>query len=219
MGGTLTAQYPKAGGGTRTEEKQFGSGRVHMTASPTISKQGTVDEFGVLADDYDSWCEFGTVCARKISDYIAEVKGNGAYGDGDGVIGNIDFIVRQAFNGAYPRWRGLIIWDSGPVIRPNLFWADCRINRTGPDGFCGNAELDFSNISSTSQRSWAPSATTYKQLSGALSNNTTYHDDLHGSFKADGYPQTFGTGTIHTGRWRQCGPNCKYYQVPWTPNP
>ena len=45
------------------------------------------------ADDYDSWRENGTVCGRQISEYIAEVKGNGAYGDATGVIGALDFIV------------------------------------------------------------------------------------------------------------------------------
>ncbi|WP_410792890.1 hypothetical protein [Kribbella sp. C-35] len=213
MAGVLTAEIRTAGR-TRTEVKQFGSGQVQMTPPPART---TADDFGILADDYDSWCEGGTVCGRKITDYIAEVKGNGAYGVNTTVVGRIDFVVRQAFNGPYPRWRGLLIWDSGPTVRPNLFWADCRINRSGPDGFCGNVELDFSNITSTSWRSWAPSSTGYNQLSTRLSNNTTYHDDLHGSFKADGYSQTFGLGTIHTGRWRQCGPNCKYYQVPWLP--
>ncbi|WP_344836118.1 hypothetical protein [Kribbella ginsengisoli] len=214
MAGMLTARIEVPGGAPRTEIKEFGSGIVQLTPPPATKAAAGAD---ILADDYDSWCEDGTVCGRKISDYIAEVKGNGVYGVGGTVIGRVDFIVRQAFNGPYPRWRGLLIWDSGPTIRPNAFWADCRINRSGPDGFCDNVQLDFSPITSTTWRSWAPSSTGYEQTDTKLSNNTTYHDDLHGSFKADGHSELFAAGTIHTGRWRQCGPNCKYYQVPWVP--
>lgn len=212
VGGALTAQVIGAKGANQLLVKQFGSGAAEMTPAPAA---GTA---GILADDYDSWCETGSVCGRKISDYTAEVKGNGVYGVGSQVVGRLDIVYRQTFNGYRPRWRGLLIWDSGPTVRPRPFYAYCRINRTGTDGFCGNITFSFAAISSTSWRAWSPSSTGFHQLGGnPLVNGTEYHDDLYGSFTADGYSQIFYAATIHTGRWRQCNPNCKYYQVPWAP--
>lgn len=178
----------------------------------------TSEEPTTLADDYDSWCESGSVCGRQISDYIAEVKGNGAYGDSQGVIGALDFIVRQSFNGPYPAWRALLIHDYGPTIVPNEFYTDCRVNISGgPDGYCGKRTMYFGNVSQPGQRTWWPSATGYDQNGTRLSGNTNYHDDSYGSFHASGYGQTFHASTIHTGRWNVCSTNCRYYQVPWTP--
>lgn len=182
----------------------------HLGAkTPAIERQ--------VADDYDSWCESGSVCGRKISNYIAEVKGNGAYGNQNGVIGAFDFIVRQAFDGPWPRWRSLLIWDYGPAINPYNFVANCRVNVTGPDGHCGGTDLLFSTVSSGHWRSWWPSSTGYDYNSQKLKGSTYYHDDMYGSFKATGYSLTFHASTIHTGRWRYCSSNCTYYQVPWTP--
>lgn len=67
------------------------------------------------ADDYDGWCENGSICRRVISDYISETKGNAAYGDEDGVIGTFDQVLRVELNGRSPRMRGTWLWDSGPA--------------------------------------------------------------------------------------------------------
>lgn len=169
------------------------------------------------SDDYDTWCESATVCGRKISDFIAVVKGNMAYGDSKGAIGNVDVIIRQSFNGPWPKWRGTLIWDRGPAITTSEYKINCRINKTGPDGNCGGIKLYFNTISSGNQRSDRPSTTGFTQNSDKLVANTKYHDDALGTFKATGYSATFKYGTLHTGRWQSCSKNCKYYQVPWTP--
>jgi hypothetical protein len=109
-----------------------------VAVTPTPATKVIGDDVGVLADDYDSLgAKNGSICAGKISDCISEVKGNGACGDANGVIGTLDFIYRQNFNRQYPRWRSLLIWDSGPTATFYTFCNNCRINQTGPDGCCG----------------------------------------------------------------------------------
>jgi hypothetical protein len=184
--------------------------------TPTVGTEArSAEELTVASDDYDTWCESGTICGRQISAYIAEVKGNGAYGDQNGVIGRVDVIQRQSFNGPYPRWRGLLIWDSGPAVTTTRYTVTCRINVDGPDGTCGGITHYFSTISSGNWRSWSPSSTGYRQNSQRLVGSTYYHEDAYGSFTASGRSQVFYYGTLHTGRWRYCSSNCQYYQVPW----
>lgn len=188
-----------------------------QSRSAGLSKDGTDLSAAAATDDYDSWCESGTICGRQISKYIAEVKGNGAYGNQDGVIGRIDVIVRQSFDGPWPRWRGLLIWDSGPAVTPSSYRVSCRINQTGPDGHCGGTDFYYGTISSGNWRTWHPRPAGYDYNSQKLAGSTKYHEDAFGSFKASGYSLTFYFGTLHTGRWRYCSSNCSYYQVPWKP--
>ncbi|MFJ3841139.1 hypothetical protein ACIPY6_37335 [Streptomyces sp. NPDC090054] len=93
MGGTLRV----------TEDDQGRS----TDAAYVVAEDSTVTARPLAAapakDDYDSWCENGTICSRKINDYTAEVKGNGAYGNSKGVIGTFDVIYRQSFDGKLPR--------------------------------------------------------------------------------------------------------------------
>ncbi|MEO3781396.1 hypothetical protein ABGB16_32340 [Micromonospora sp. B11E3] len=204
-------------GGALTTTGADGKPTTTIVAEDFEDTTAAPGDLTVLADDYDSWCESGSVCGRKISDYIAEVKGNGAYGDSQGVIGAFDFIVRQAFNGQRPRWRNLLIWDYGPTVIPQEFTNNCRINQTGTDGYCGQNPFYFGNVSSASWRSWRPSETGYYSNSTLISGSGQYHDDHYGSFMASGYSYIFYASTIHTGRWDRCNvsPYCRYYQVPW----
>lgn len=215
VGGELTSVRSGSDGVERVSSNVIlNDYQITSAAVPAL----TAEDPTTLQDDYDSWCESGSVCGRQISDYIAEVKGNGAYGDSQGVIGALDFIVRQSFNGPYPAWRSLLIWDYGPTITPNTFHTDCKVNiPLAPDGYCGNNPMYFGNVSPSQPRSWWPSSTGYDQNETRLSGNTNYHDDSYGSFHASGYGQTFVASTIHTGRWNVCSSNCRYYQVPWAP--
>lgn len=145
-------------GGELTTRGANGQSQTTIVANDfqdtTASAPGKADsDVTVQADDYDSWCENGSICGRRISDYIAEVKGNGAYGDANGVIGAFDFVVRQAFNGQRPRWRNILIWDYGPQIESQEFTNNCRINVTGPDGYCGQ---NRSTSATSTQRTSAP---------------------------------------------------------------
>ena len=174
------------------------------------------------ADDYDSWCESGSICGRSISAYIAEVKGNGAYGDGNGVIGSFDQVLRASMSGSRPGWRALLDWDSGPAITPQEFTISCKKHvASGPDPVCGSTKTWYAGvISSSKTRTWYPNSTTYSFLDVNLGGSTTkYHDDYRGTFFAAGKKPLFSTGTLHTGRWSNCSNTCTYYQVPWTSTP
>ncbi|MFF4647679.1 hypothetical protein [Streptomyces sp. NPDC001389] len=171
-------------------------------------------------DDYDSWCENGTICSRKINDYTAEVKGNGAYGDSKGVIGSFDIVYRQSFDGNLPRWRTLIDWDSGPEINLGTWRNNCRVNISGgPDDYCGRNDVNLASINATSQRAWWPSGDRWSYNAQRLTGSGKYHDDHEGEFTAFGHRQLFKAGVLHTGRWTKCNTRtgCQYYQVPWKP--
>ncbi|MFB9601456.1 hypothetical protein ACFFTQ_00500 [Streptomyces roseofulvus] len=170
------------------------------------------------ADDYDTWCENGTICSRKINDHTAEVKGNGAYGDSKGVIGSFDLVYRQSFDGNHPRWRTLLDWDSGPEIRPGIWKNNCRVNISGaPDEYCGTNEVNLVAVNAADRRSWWPSSTRWAYNEQRLTGSGKYHDDHEGEFMAFGYRQLFKAGVLHTGRWNKCNTatGCKYYEVPW----
>lgn len=171
-------------------------------------------------DDYDSWCESGTVCGRKINDHTAEVKGNGAYGDNNGVIGSFDIVYRQSLDGKYPRWRSLLDWDSGPEINPGDWTNNCRVNVSGaPDDYCGKNAVNFTTINRAHPRAWWPSGGRYSYNEQQLAGSGKYHDDHEGEFVAFGHTQLFKAGVLHTGRWNKCNARagCQYYQVPWKP--
>ncbi len=181
-------------------------------------------DVGVASHDYDTRCENGSWCGRSITAYIAEVKGNGAYGNRDGVIGTFDIIWRQNFQGPYPQWRLAVDWDSGPRIHLQEYKAQCRRHISGSsDAYCGSRLFYPGSISSSSRRSYSPSSSGYKKSGTRLSGSTSrkYHDDLTGTFHAAGYTYAFRAGTLHTGHWRNCGSStgCRYYQVPWTSSP
>lgn len=69
-----------------------------------------------LADEYDTWCENGTICDRLINDYIAETKGNAAYGNQNGAIGAYDVILRTNLNGRQANNTVTIYHDAGPSL-------------------------------------------------------------------------------------------------------
>jgi len=170
-------------------------------------------------DDYDTWCEFGSAqCSRRISPYIAEVKGNAVYGNASGAVGEFDEILRQDFNGPSPRWRLTLIWEWGASISPQMFTISCRrVVAYLPDAMCGQVGAYPLNISSASRRTSFPSATGYVQNPSPLGTaSSKYHDEVYGQFIAGGLLIT--AATLHTGRWTNC-PDCSYYQVPWTSQP
>lgn len=163
--------------------------------------------------DSDSWCERGSACWDATpSNYISHVKGNMAYGNQDGAIGQFDVNWVQSFNGPYPQWRMWLDWDSGPTIYPETWVAKCVHEITGwPDESCGSRSFYPGTISTSLQRAYYPSASTYEQNYQRLYGSRTYHDDLYGYFRAAGYTYTFRAGNMHSGRWHYCSKNCSYF--------
>lgn len=143
------------------------------------------------ADDYDSWCEFGSICNRKISTYIAETKGNAAYGDQNGAIGSYDAILRTSLNGRSARWSATVIWDTGPQLTFRSTQVQCTEHTFIPI-ICGNHRL--SDVALTrSSPGWRYN---YPLIQGNyLSNSNYYHGSFQTSFTPAGYP-TYKAGNL-----------------------
>ncbi|WNI18145.1 hypothetical protein [Actinacidiphila sp. ITFR-21] len=210
VGGTLRVTVDGGGQAVDRTYTVVGDTAV-VTAAPATA---------AARDDYDSWCENGSICARKINAYTSEVKGNAAYGDGHGVIGTFDIVYRQSFDGKRPRWRTLLDWDTGPQINPGAWTNNCRINISGKaDGYCGRNPVHLNTIDRAHTRAWWPSSTRYEYNDQPLKDARKYHDDGYGEFVAFGHKPLFKAGVLHTGRWSKCNTRtgCQYYQVPWRP--
>lgn len=109
-------------GGNLTEVPQ--SATDYSTPGP-VPQTRAMGPMTLSLDDYDTWCEYGTICSRTLSDYIAEVKGNAAYGDQTGVIGSFDIVMRVNLNGRQPRWNVTLIHDTGPSLVFNRVLLAC----------------------------------------------------------------------------------------------
>lgn len=136
------------------------------------------------ADDYDSWCEYGTICSRKITNYIAETKGNAAYGNQNGAIGSYDAILRTSLHGRSAHWQATVIWDSGPRLTFYSSTVQCT-------------ELSFVALNcgthilpSVSPATYSPGdRIDYSLIYGNyLSNSNYYHGSFRTSFTPAGYP-------------------------------
>ncbi|MBI0299263.1 hypothetical protein JBE04_33595 [Streptomyces sp. PRKS01-29] len=212
-GGTLTVTADREG--KPTDKTYTVAEDFRTTATPAAPRAGES-----VRDDYDTWCESGTICGRKINDFIAEVKGNVAYGDQNGVIGTFDLILRQAFDGQFPRWRTALDWDSGPEVQPGEWSINCRTNISGgPDDYCGENHAYFASINLGSTRTWWPSPRRYSYNEDLLRDGRRHHDDEKGEFYVHAHEGLWKIGVLHTGRWNKCNVSerCRYYEVPWKP--
>lgn len=137
---------------------------------------------GALAEeDYDSWCENGSICSRDISPYVTEVKGNAAYGNQDGVIGTYDAVLRVSLNGRHPNGIVTLIWDSGPALSFNGSRYHCyQVGVT----MCGSKVIDDTRVTSTSRRSSSGFVN-----GNDLTNDADYYNGYETNFIPDGYPQ------------------------------
>lgn len=217
LGGELTTTTEDAQGRTHVHRVVVAKTPV-VFSPPPRTKKAAADDPG-----YDTWCETGSVCGRYPvagNKYIAEVKGNGAYGDIDGAIGAFDQVNRGWLNGTSVAWRAVLIHDSGPTINGSGWTIQCRKSDAFSDSYCGSNPWNPEPISSSARRAWFPSKTGSVWNSDNMTDDNPYHDDFWGRFTASGHDQTWTSGKVHTGRWKGCDDDdCKYYQVPWTSNP
>jgi len=137
-------------------------------------------------DSYDTWCEYGTVCSRDISDYVSETKGNAAYGNQNGVIGSYDAIVRTALNGRQAQWRVTLIWDSGPTLKfanPDML---CFEKRSPFNGICGTHDVTTASSITLSSSSYRWTSNTI--YGNRLVNSNPYYAQFATRFTPTGYP-------------------------------
>ncbi|MET9228508.1 hypothetical protein [Lentzea sp. NPDC003310] len=174
--------------------------RAFTPIAPAVPAR--VEEARVL-DDYDGWCENGSVCHRVINDYIAETKGNAAYGNQEGVIGTFDVVLRTVLNGRQAQWRVALIRDSGPLLQFTSVQVTCweEVNLL-PDNSCGVHGAGAPTV----QGRW-DSNTLY---GNKLASSNEYYGAVNGEFTPAGHPG-FTMGTLE-GEYFNCygEDNCYY---------
>ena len=176
---------------------------------PRLSGPGDVQTFDLPdPDDYDTWCENGTICSRLIPGlpgnpyYASETKGNVAYGDSDEVIGSYDHIIRTNLNGRQAQWNVTYIHDSGPVLNYPRAEVLCWEQVSGfPDSNCGvhYAGAPFT-VSSTNRRFNSP--TIYGER---LEDSSTYYGISQGQVVPQGTGYQFAVPHLETKRFNCFG--------------
>jgi hypothetical protein len=128
-----------------------------------------------------SWCETQSVCHRKVTDYVEETVGNGAYGVGGTLIGRFQITLRTNLNGRQPRYTLSLHVVQGPRISGN-FHLHCRQHGGGILGI--DADCYDSQVVGpvTLIKDW-----TSRVVNGnRLDNDGTYYGYVDGSFHAEG---------------------------------
>lgn len=180
-----------------TEIYLDGSGEPQPPVYTPFDPPQPIVESGPSAyDDWDTWCESGSICRRKINSYASETKGNAAYGNSSGVIGTYDVIIRTNLNGRQANHGLALIWDSGPGLDFNDVYARCREDRNNyPDANCGDHYAGGPLISAGYFR-WN-SATLY---GNRLVNANPYYADVTANFIPTGYP-TYIAAPLRSMKW------------------
>lgn len=108
-GGTL--QYASPGQATDAEP-QVTTEVIAIDRAAPARGQITASE-----PNYDTWCEYKKPCTAEITDYISSTKGNAAFGNQNGAIGEFDIVLRTSLNGRSARWTLRLYHDAGPGLR------------------------------------------------------------------------------------------------------
>lgn len=207
VGGTLTylpaARLDSAGerveSSTPKEGSEWTTEVIATDRRPSTLLGGT----GVMplgnGDAWDTWCEAGSICSRKITSYISETKGNGAYGNQNGAIGAFDLILRTNLNGGQPQYTVGINHDSGPLLRVyatvNCVWDKLF------DGTCGH--FPISEVYVGNYRSPVI-------YGNRVPSSGTYFSTLTGTFTPDGYGN-MRFATLQTEKFRcSTASNCTF---------
>jgi hypothetical protein len=170
--------------------------------APTVVGGGVT---AAAEPDPDTWCEgSNAVCSDRVSAYVAWAKGNLAYGDSTGAIGNWDNAYRVNLNGRSPRYNIAESWDNGPAVTLSL---SLTCNETPfPYSQCGNS----SRSATISSSNWYYKPSTINGV--PLTDATSYRATLGGTFTAAGHYQTFGIPALRSIPWN-CpagGGNCTF---------
>ncbi len=190
-----------------TNDEQGGMTSEFTAVEPAVPALWESSEPSVLYDDYDGWCENGSVCHREISFYIEETKGNAAYGNAAGVIGTFDVILRTSLNGRQPQFRISLIWDQGPTLHFGGVAASCfEVVDNWPDSHCGTEGAGAPTIG---PGGWRWNSDTL--FGNRLNDNSDYYGAVNGDFRAEGYNIPFAIGQLESTRFF-CAPNtnCRF---------
>ncbi|MFC8411765.1 hypothetical protein [Arthrobacter sp. NPDC057259] len=136
-----------------------------------------------IADEYDTWCENGSICQRLITDYIAETKGNAAYGDQNGAIGAYDIIIRTNLNGRQANNTVTLYHDAGPALGFTEAAIECfEMRPWTTSNPCGSVPLPPFSISASNWR-----YSSGLKYGNYLANENPYLVEVSYSFLPAGY--------------------------------
>lgn len=159
-----------------------------------------------VADEYDTWCENGTICQRLITDYIAETKGNAAYGDLSGAIGAYDVILRTNLNGRQANNTVNIYHDGGPSLGFTDASIDCFEMRPFTTSLpCGESPLLPFTVTSSGRH--YDSGLKYGNY---LKNANPYLTEFSYSFLPAGYNMYIPPSLINPEFKCPSSGNCRY---------
>ena len=141
FGSTLVTP-PKNDGGEPAQEQvpttRWSGQRNFPSSSITPESSAQDGSNSPRSDDYDTWCENGSICHRTRDRYYSETKGNAAFGNAGGVRGAFDVIVRNSLNGRSGRWSLILDWDLGDTVTFNPVSVFCYEDENNwIDSFCG----------------------------------------------------------------------------------
>ncbi|SCL15009.1 hypothetical protein [Micromonospora inyonensis] len=163
---------------------------------PIVSSEPAATAGEGVTDDWDTWCETGSICRRWINSGASETKGNAAYGNQSGVIGTYDLVIRTNMNGRYANHGLALIWDSGPSLDFNDVYVRCREDRNNlPDNNCGDHYAGGPLISAGTWR-WNSGTV----LGNKLNNANPYFAEVTANFIPTGYP-FYIAAPLRTMKW------------------
>lgn len=163
---------------------------VPASAQPSTSDDDQAA--AAAADDYDSWCETGSVCTRYPNGYISETKGNAAYGNQNGAIGSFDIILKVYLNGRQPQWITKFDHDTGPSLNFSNMYVNCVKDQTF-DGSCGHHLIGGDGAFAIS-----PYPNNRYNAPTIYNNVLTQSDDYFGTITGRFTPTGYGLYTMGT---------------------
>ena len=159
-----------------------------------------------LADEYDTWCDYGSICPRLVNDYIFETKGNAAYGDQNGAIGAYDIILRTNLNGRQANNTLHIYHDSGPSLGFADTWLNCFEMRPFSTSLsCGEVPLLPFTVTASSRH-----YTSGLKYGNYLANANQYMTTVSYSFLPAGYNMYIPPSLYNPEFTCPTSGNCKY---------
>jgi hypothetical protein len=142
-------------------------------------------------DEWDTWCEYGDVCHLAVSTYIEETKGNAAYGNQSGAVGQFDVIIRTYLNGRQPWYKLGFFVDAGPNLTINSY-VNCKKDLVF-DTSCGTFNGPHVYVGTFRDPGWV--------YGNRLSDSGNYFGTVTGNVTPDGYGVTLPIPVLKSGRY------------------
>jgi len=186
---------------TYTENGQADGQAARTPITIRVAEDAVVQETGAEPTNYDTYCEYTSICTGYSHDYISWTKGNASYGNSNGGIGSFDVVLRTSLNGRQPQWRTMWYHDSGPALGMQNMFINCREDNTGPDSNCGVFGADNGDGTFYVGTGHYSSPTIY---GNRLNDSNDYYATVSGYFHPAGYG-TFAMSALRSAQFNCYG--------------